>query len=76
MFAQSEEKGALPTMFAAVEDLPGRSYVGPDGIQQMRGAPKLVKSTKASHDAAVAAKLWDKSEELTGVGFPLVMANA
>jgi NAD(P)-dependent dehydrogenase (short-subunit alcohol dehydrogenase family) len=76
VIAQSEEKGALPTMFAAVEDLPGGSYVGPDGIQQMRGAPKIVKSTKASHDPAVAAMLWEKSEELTGVSFPLVMANA
>jgi NAD(P)-dependent dehydrogenase (short-subunit alcohol dehydrogenase family) len=71
VIAQSEEMGALPTLFAATQDLPGGRYVGPDGFQQMRGRPTVVGSTKASKDAVVAAKLWEKSEELTSVSFPL-----
>jgi hypothetical protein len=65
VIAQSDEMGALPTMFAATQDLPGGSYVGPDGFLQMRGRPTVPRSTKASKDQGVAAKLWDKSEELT-----------
>lgn len=76
IIAQSEEMGALPTMYAAVEDIPGGSYVGPDGFMQGRGRPKIVKSTDASHDTEVAAKLWEQSEEMTGVSFPLVPVNA
>lgn len=72
--AHSAEMGALPTLYAAVEDLPGGSYVGPDGFRQMRGYPKVVRSTKASHDERVARELWTKSEELTGVEFPLEAA--
>ena len=70
VIAQSDEMGALPTLFAATQDLPGGRYVGPDGFLQMRGRPTVVGSTKASKDAVVAAKLWDKSEELTSVSFP------
>jgi NAD(P)-dependent dehydrogenase (short-subunit alcohol dehydrogenase family) len=69
--AHSAEMGALPTLLAATGDLPGGSYVGPDGFRQFRGHPKAVKSTKASHDEAVAARLWELSEELTGVSYPL-----
>jgi NAD(P)-dependent dehydrogenase (short-subunit alcohol dehydrogenase family) len=76
VIAQNEEMGALPTMYAATQDLPGGSYVGPDGFMQGRGRPTIVKSTKASHETEVAGKLWAKSEELTGVSFPLVPVNA
>ena len=31
--AQSAEMGALPTLFAAVTDLPSGTFVGPDGLQ-------------------------------------------
>jgi hypothetical protein len=63
-------------MYAATQDVPGGSYIGPDGFQQFRGHPTIVKSTKASHDVAVAQQLWEKSEELTGVSFPLVPVTA
>ncbi len=69
--AHSAEMGALPTLLAATGDLPGGSYIGPDGFRQMRGRPTIVKSTEASHDQGVARELWQKSEELTGVTFPL-----
>jgi NAD(P)-dependent dehydrogenase (short-subunit alcohol dehydrogenase family) len=71
VFAQSAEAGARPTLYAATRDLPGDSFVGPDGIGEMRGAPKLVDRLAAARDAETAARLWTLSEELTGVGFPL-----
>jgi NAD(P)-dependent dehydrogenase (short-subunit alcohol dehydrogenase family) len=71
IFAQSEEDGALPTIYAAVEDVPGDSYAGPNGFMEMRGAPKLVGRSAAARDSDVARRLWEVSEELTGVPFPL-----
>ncbi len=77
IFAQSEEAGALPTIYAAVEDIPGDSYAGPKDLMEMRGAPKLVGRSAAAKDADVARRLWEVSEELTGVRFPLATtANA
>ncbi len=71
VIAQDEQAGALPTLYAAVADVPGNSYAGPDGRLEMRGKPKLVGRSKAARDADVARRLWDASEELTGVRFPL-----
>ncbi len=67
--AQSDEMGALPQLYAAVEEVPPGSFVGPSGRDQMRGHPKLVGSTKAGTDMDVASRLWEVSAELTGVGF-------
>ena len=67
--AQSDEMGALPQLYAAVEDIPGGSLVGPDRFDQMAGHPKIVGSNAASKDEANAASLWELSRELTGVGF-------
>ncbi|MDC2954899.1 oxidoreductase [Streptomyces gilvifuscus] len=72
--AQDSKAGALPTLYAAVQDLPGASYVGPDGLGEMRGAPALVGRSAAASDPVTARRLWDVSEELTGVAFPLSMA--
>jgi len=73
--AQSAEDGALPTLYAATEDLPGRSYVGPGGFMEMRGAPTLVGRSTAACDSDIARRLWELSERLTGVGFPLGSAE-
>ncbi|MGP4012543.1 oxidoreductase [Streptomyces sp. 4N124] len=70
-FAQDDRAGALPTLYAATQDLPGASYVGPDGLGELRGAPTLVGRTQAASDPAVARRLWTVSEELTGVTWPL-----
>lgn len=69
--AQSSEKGALNTLFAASQDLPGASYVGPDGRFEMHGYPTLVGRSAEASDIATAQRLWDLSEELTGVPFGL-----
>jgi NAD(P)-dependent dehydrogenase (short-subunit alcohol dehydrogenase family) len=69
-FAQSEEHGALPTLYAAVADLPGNSYVGPRGFLEWRGAPTLVGRSTRARDADTARRLWQLSEQLTNVTFP------
>jgi NAD(P)-dependent dehydrogenase (short-subunit alcohol dehydrogenase family) len=68
--AQDNRAGALPTLYAAVQDLPGASYVGPDGTGEMRGDPTLVGRSQAASDPVAARRLWTASEELTGVTFP------
>jgi NAD(P)-dependent dehydrogenase (short-subunit alcohol dehydrogenase family) len=70
IFAQSGAMGALPTLFAATQDIPGGAYVGPSGPGETRGHPTLVGRSKAATDEAVARKLWGRSEEMTGVTFP------
>jgi len=75
VIAQGEDMGALPTLYAATQDIPGNSYVGPGGLQEMRGHPKLVGRSAAAGDAATAKQLWTLSEELTGVTFPLGRAT-
>ncbi|MFF5538232.1 oxidoreductase [Streptomyces cinerochromogenes] len=69
--AQDDTAGALPTLCAATQDLPGAAYVGPDGPAEMRGAPTLVGRSAAASDPAAARRLWTLSEELTGVEWPL-----
>jgi NAD(P)-dependent dehydrogenase (short-subunit alcohol dehydrogenase family) len=71
LIAQDDNAGALPTLYAALADIPGNSYAGPSGFMELRGAPKLVGRTSAAQDMDVARRLWDVSEQLTGVSFPL-----
>jgi NAD(P)-dependent dehydrogenase (short-subunit alcohol dehydrogenase family) len=69
LIAQSAAMGALPTLYAATVDLPGAAYVGPDGLFEQRGHPKLVDMSGAAKDADTARRLWEVSEELTGVRY-------
>jgi NAD(P)-dependent dehydrogenase (short-subunit alcohol dehydrogenase family) len=69
--AQDEDGGALPTLYAAVADIPGDSFAGPAGFMG-RGGAKLVNRSAAAQDVDVARRLWDVSEQLTGVTFPLL----
>ncbi len=71
LMAQSDEAGSWPTLYAATQDVPPAAYVGPDGFQEMRGHPTLVGRSAAATDPEVAARLWARSEELTGVTFAL-----
>jgi NAD(P)-dependent dehydrogenase (short-subunit alcohol dehydrogenase family) len=76
VMAQSEAMGALPTLYAATQDLPGNTYVGPDGLGEQHGHPKVVGRSGAARDEETARRLWELSEELTGVAFPLTPALA
>ena len=69
---QPADKGALPTLRAATDPgARGGQYYGPDGIGEVKGHPKLVKSSAQSHDEDIQRRLWTLSEELTGVTFPV-----
>ncbi|HEX7557221.1 MAG TPA: oxidoreductase [Leptolinea sp.] len=70
IFAQSGAQGALPELYAATApQAEGGSFIGPDGWGGSRGYPKAVKSIARSYDLADAQKLWQVSEELTGVKY-------
>jgi NAD(P)-dependent dehydrogenase (short-subunit alcohol dehydrogenase family) len=71
LLAQDANGGALPTLYAAVADIPGNSFAGPGGFMEQRGAPKPVERSNAAKNTDVARRLWDVSEQLTGVRFPL-----
>jgi NAD(P)-dependent dehydrogenase (short-subunit alcohol dehydrogenase family) len=72
LFAQSAEMGALPTLYAATApDLESGLYIGPDGIGEQRGHPRIVSPSGAALNADTAKRLWAVSEELTGVRFDL-----
>jgi hypothetical protein len=72
VIAQSDEMGALPTLYAATQPhLPGASYTGPGGYQEVRGHPRAAGRSVAAADTASAERLWELSERLTGVSFPL-----
>jgi len=64
--------GALPLLRAALDPaVSGGDYYGPGGCMEFIGAPVKVSSNGRSHDTADQQKLWQVSEQLTGVGFPL-----
>jgi len=70
--AQEPLMGALPTLYAATQaDVKGAEYYGPSGLMEMNGPPKRVKSNRRSHDQNVAERLWNVSEDLTGVHFQI-----
>jgi NAD(P)-dependent dehydrogenase (short-subunit alcohol dehydrogenase family) len=70
LVAQSAEMGALPTLYAATApDLPGGTFVGPDGFMEQRGYPKIVTGAGRAYDEDTARRLWAVSEELTGVHY-------
>ncbi len=71
LLAQDALGGALPTLYAAIADVSGNSFAGPSGFLQQHGAPTLVSRSRAARDSDVARRLWDVSEALTGVQFPL-----
>jgi hypothetical protein len=70
ILAQSAEMGALPTLYAAtVPGLPGGSFIGPDGFLEQRGHPHLVTAAGKAYDQETRRRLWEVSEELTGVRY-------
>jgi len=76
LFAQSPAGGALPQLYAATSpEAEKAGYYGPSGLFELKGPPgKSTISNKAT-DTAVARRLWDVSEQLTGVAYP-VLARA
>jgi len=68
--AQSAADGALPQLYGATApDVQSGEFFGPGGFLEQRGAPKRVKAAKKGYDAESARRLWEGSEELTGVSY-------
>ena len=77
LFAQSADLGALPTLYAATApDLPGGTFVGPDGRGEQRGYPTVVTAAGKAYDEQDWRRLWEVSEELTGVRYEFEPAPA
>ena len=70
VIAQSADMGALPALYAAtVPDLPSGTFVGPDGLLGGRGHPHVVSAAAKAYDAEAWNRLWELSEQLTGVTY-------
>jgi NAD(P)-dependent dehydrogenase (short-subunit alcohol dehydrogenase family) len=70
VIAQSARMGALPTLYAATTpDLTGGTFVGPDGLAEQRGHPRVVTAAGRAYDEDASRWLWEVSEELTGVHY-------
>ncbi|MCL6454211.1 MAG: SDR family oxidoreductase [Alicyclobacillus sp.] len=68
--AQSAAMGALPTLYAATAPgVPGGAYIGPAGFGGMRGYPGPARVSERARNTADAARLWEVSEQLTGVRY-------
>ena len=77
LVAQSADNGALPTLYAATAPgVEGGDYYGPAGFMEMRGSPTHVDVIPEAKDPEVARRLWEVSEELTEVRYPLESARA
>jgi protochlorophyllide reductase len=77
--AQSAAMGALPELYATtMPDVKGGEYFGPDGFSQARGYPTRVtpRFNQTWRDPAIARRLWQVSEELTGVHYTALTAVA
>lgn len=70
VLAQSDTAGALPTLYAAtMPDVRADDFWGPS--LEVRGWPKRSARSGRAKDRGVAARLWDVSQELTGVTYAL-----
>ena len=67
--ATDADFGARQTLYAASQDLPGNTFVGPRFGQIGRTQP--VGRSRRAQDPRMAAALWELSEQLTGTKFPL-----
>jgi len=71
LLSQSAAAGALPTLFAATSpEAKPAGYYGPQGFVEMKGPVGEAVVGQRARDVAVAARLWEVSEQLTGVGWP------
>ncbi len=72
LIAQSQEMGALPTLFAATSpEAKGADFIGPHALGGWRGYPIRSKSNERSHNEEIAKHLWEVSEELTQVKYSI-----
>jgi NAD(P)-dependent dehydrogenase (short-subunit alcohol dehydrogenase family) len=77
LFAQSDAQGALPALYAAsMPDVAGGEFFGPDGPTGSRGYPTRARPTRRARNPELARRLWEVSEELTGVRYEQLAPSA
>lgn len=77
LLAQPAAMGALPTLYAATApDVRGGDYIGPSGFAEQAGYPKKVRATARAHDPTAQRRLWEMSEQLTGVRYGALDAES
>lgn len=70
LLGQSAEIGALPLIYASVApNIRGGDYTGPKDMFGLWGYPKIARSNGRSHDIPSAKKLWEVSEQMTGIHY-------
>jgi NAD(P)-dependent dehydrogenase (short-subunit alcohol dehydrogenase family) len=69
VFTQSAAAGARPTLYAATQAEPG-SYTGPQRFGETRGRIGPARLSSCAQDERLARRLWQVSEELTGLRYP------
>lgn len=68
VLAQAAEMGVLPQLYASTApDVEGGVFIGPDGKNEKQGYPTRVQPAEAARDTTLAKRLWQLSEDLTGV---------
>ncbi len=76
VFAQSVERGVLPQLYAATAPgVVGGAFYGPSGFAELRGDVTAVLAVPRAHDRDIGRRLWEVSEELTGVTFAVPSAE-
>jgi NAD(P)-dependent dehydrogenase (short-subunit alcohol dehydrogenase family) len=75
IFGQSDAAGAWPSLYAATADgVEGGQCYGPRGPGQSRGAPTRVRTLGRAADPELGRRLWEVSEERTGVSYDALKA--
>ncbi|WP_331728110.1 oxidoreductase [Streptomyces sp. NBC_00158] len=70
LVAQDVRMGVLNQLYAAASpDAQGGQFIGPDGRNESKGHPTFVQPTESAKNPETARRLWDLSEELTGVTY-------
>jgi len=68
---QSAAAGALPTLRGLDHSTPSGAFVGPARFGQVRGRPELLDVYHSGKDPAVAARLWELTEDVLGAPLPV-----
>jgi NAD(P)-dependent dehydrogenase (short-subunit alcohol dehydrogenase family) len=77
LVGQSEATGAWPSLYAATSpDVEGGQCYGPRGPGQSRGAPTRVRTMRRAADPDLGRRLWEVSEERTGVSYDALRATS
>ncbi len=69
--SQSAAAGALPALLVASGGVQPGAFYGPGGWLELTGVPAPAYVSKRARDHGVAQRLWQISERLTGVAWPV-----